>query len=212
MTIELILGAIGTFLGAANLIYWAWWARRERIKVVNLSHCVWFFPKGTEDINYKNQRIVLKEHSLKLIADCNLVMTGGDKEIEIKGVYFEIDKKPYEILNQYFNILTPRMILPYNLDEPYKNIILHPKKSITLGKEQLFTGKGVLDELCAKENYPEKPEKDDIYYYKPPDFLKHTLDETRANYKIIFYRYDDKIISWRFPDKWWRNLGKNLWG
>ena len=212
MSIELILGGIGSALGIANFIYWVWWAKRERIKVVNPTCCVWFFPKGTEDINYKNQRIELKEHSLRLAVDCNLVMAGGDKEIEIKGAYFEIDKKPYEILNQYFNIPARRMTLPYDLDEPLKNIILYPKKSIPLGNERIFTGKDILDELCAKDNYPEKPEEDDKYYYKPPDFLKNTLDETSANYKIIFYRYDDKMISWKFPEKWWRNLGKKLLG
>jgi hypothetical protein len=186
MSVELILGGIGTALGISNFVYWAWWSKRERIKVINPAPCVWFFPKGTEHIDYKNQRIKLKEHSLILAVDCNLAMTGGDKEIEIKGVYFEIDKKPYEILSQYFNIPTPRMILPYDLDEPYKSIILYPKKSTTLGKEQLFSGKDILDELCDKENYPEQPEEDDAHYYKPPNFIKHTLDETSANYKIIF--------------------------
>jgi hypothetical protein len=139
-------------------------------------------------------------------------MTGGDKEIEIRSVYFEIDKKPYEILNQYFNIPTPRMILPYYLDEPHKHLILRPKKSILLGKEQTFAGKDVLDELCDKEHYPEQPEEDDKHYYKPPNFLKHTLDETSANYKIVFYRYDDRMTSWRIPDRWWRNLDKKFWG
>jgi hypothetical protein len=75
------------------------------------------------------------------------------------------------------------MILPYDLDEPYENIILYPKKSTYLGKEQVFSGKDILDELCDKENYPKQPEEDDRHYYKPPDFLKHTLDETSNNYK-----------------------------
>ncbi len=212
MSVELILGGVGTFLGIANFIYWVWWSKRERIKVINPGCYVWFFPKGTEDINHKGQRIKLKEHSLKLAVDCSLIMTGGDKEIEIKGVYFEINKEPYETLNRYFNIPFERMILPYDLGEPYKNKVLYPKQSIQLGNERVFSGKPVLDELCNKECYPEQPEEDDMYCYKPPDFLKHTLDEISYNYKIIFYRYDDKMISWKFPDKWWRNLGKKILG
>ncbi len=104
------------------------------------------------------------------------------------------------------------MILPYELDEPYKNITLYPKKSVSLGQTQVFPGKDIIDKLCNKEDYPKQPEEDETHYYTPPSFLKHTLDEVSNNYKIVYYRYDDKMVSWKFPDRWWRNLGKKLWG
>jgi hypothetical protein len=212
MSVELILGGVGTFLGIANFIYWVWWSKRERIKVFNTLCCVWFMHKGAGRANVEGKWIELKKHSLMFVGECSLAMTQDDKEIEITGVFLDIGKQHYEILNQYFDIPTHRLHLVSDFNEPYKNLILHPKKSIYLGREQIYTGKDVLDELCGKENYPEQPEEDDLHYYKPPDFLKHTLDETSANYKISYYRYDGKMVSWRFPDKWYRNLGKKLWG
>jgi len=214
MSIELILGGIGTALGIANFVYWAWWSKRERIKVFNAVFCVWFIHKGAGRANVEGKWTELTKHSLMLAVDCELVITRGDK-MEIRGVYLEIDKQPHEILNKYFEIPFARLSLETSdLNKQAGTVTLHPKKSIFFTREIICTGRDVLDELCDKENYPEQPEEDDThqYYYKPPDFLKQVLDKTSTNYKIIYYRYDDKMVSWRFPDKWWRNLGKKLWG
>ena len=213
MSVELILGGAGTLLGLANFIYWAWWSKRERIKLVNPVCCVWFMHKGKGKVNVRDKYIELKNHALEFLVDCNMVMTRGDKEIEVKGAYFDIGKKPNEILKNYFSIARSLPLESGTWDEPIENVVLYPKKSVTFSKEHLFLGKDSLDEPCKEENYPELPEDDDgKHLYKPPDFLKHVLDDIDDNYTIRFYRYDDKMISWRFPDKWWRNLEKKLLG
>ncbi|MFH1662516.1 MAG: hypothetical protein ABH934_01135 [Chloroflexota bacterium] len=133
MSVELLLGAAGTFLGLANFIYWAWWSKRERIKIVNPVCCIWFMHKGEGKVNVRDKCIELKNHAIMFAVECNLVMTSGDKEIEIKGVYFDIDKESCETLNKYFDFPSwGRLSLSYlgNWDEPNKDITLYPKKMI----------------------------------------------------------------------------------
>ena len=212
MSVELILGGAGTLLGVANFIYWAWWSKREKIKLVNPAFCVWFMHRGAGKVSVGDKNVELENHSLMLAADCNIVMTSGDKEMEIKGVYLDIEEQPYEMLNQYFVVPRRLCLESGTWDEPIRTEILYPKKSIFLTNERIFPAREVFEDLCNEEKYPEQPERDDDYYYRPPDFLKRVLDKAHSNYKICFYRYDDKMISWRFPNKWWRNLGKKLWG
>ena len=135
------MGGAGTLLGVVNFIYWAWWSKRERIKIVNPMCCVWFIHKGAGKVNVRDKYIELKNHSLMFVVDCNLVMTKGDKEIEIKGIYFDIDEKPYEILRKYFSIARSLPLESGTWDEPIRTVVLYPKKSIAFSKEHVFSGK-----------------------------------------------------------------------
>jgi len=206
MSIEMILGGIGTLLGVANFVYWAWLSKREKVAVVLHTSYVGFVHKGEETIGPGQELITVNKHSLHLNISCALVLTSGETEIEVMEVNIQLNKEACRELRKYFQIpINNRSyVYRYELDpEGYKvrGTVLQPKKPVDFTEDRLF--------VCTDEFEREyKKMKGGSY----PEFIQPLLDKLETEYQICWTRYDDKELCWKFPQKWWRNLGKRLWG
>ena len=199
----IILGAgvvISLILGVINLS-----ARREKVAVVNPIVYAEFIPKGSWVDGPDGSRICLHNHAeLSFEASCELVLTQGEKELEVRDVGIILDSKTCEKLKRYFylprhNRLTLYHSNAYNGDAIPQPMILETKKTLCF--------KRVLPITCADEFGEEYKKMEDGYR---PEYIQPLLDELEAKYMICWTRYDGKTFCWRFPDKWWRNLGKKL--
>lgn len=221
MSIELILGSIGTLLGVANFVYWAWLAKRDKVAIVTHDSWANFVPKGKKEIGEggpKGELITVNNHSLHIYISCALVLTRGETEIEALEVEVKLHKKTCEELKKYFRIPNHNglILYRYELDtEGYRALstILQPKKPVDFTEDRLFECTDKFEEKCKTLGFNLYPETDDYGEYTvPPDFIKPLLEQLGHKYQICWTRYDGKKVCWHFPDKWWRNLGKKLWG
>ena len=207
MSIELILGGIGTLLGVANFAYWAWWAKRDKIAIVNSEVYPEFLHTGSWIDNPDGARIFLHNYAeLSMEVSCELVLTCGEKELEVREVEVVLDKKVCESLIRYFfiprrNRLQLRYINVYEENPVPQPILLVPKKAVRFKREI---------RLNCTDEFAKDYEKLEGGFC--PEFIKALLDELEIKYQICWERYDGKRLCWRFPDRWWRNLGKKLWG
>ncbi|MBA7682010.1 hypothetical protein ES703_90356 [subsurface metagenome] len=206
MSIELILGGIGTFLGVANLVYWAWWSKRDKVEVVYPAVYAEFLPKGTRVDRPDEFKTFLNYAELSIEVSCELVLTRGEKKLEVKEVEVILDKKTYKSLKKYFqlpfrNRLTLYHVSAYGEKSIPQPIVLEPKITVQFKRALPFN--------CTDEFEKEYKKMEDGSY---PDFIQSLLDELETKYQICWTRYDDKRLCWRFPQKWWQNLGKKLWG
>lgn len=207
MSIELVLGGIGTLLGIANFIYWAWWAKRDKVLIVNSEVYPVFIPKGSWVDKSDGSRICLHNCAeLSIEASCELVLANGQKEIEVKEVEVVFNQKILEKLREYFVLPFPNKLHLHHL-QLYKDeqlpqtIVLEPKKTVPFKREVSFN--------CTNGFQEEYEKMEDGCR---PDYILSILDEIENRYQIRWTRYDGKRLSWRFPDRWYRNLGKKLWG
>jgi hypothetical protein len=206
MSIELILGGIGTVLGIANFVYWAWWSKRDKVGVVYPYVSAEFLSKG-HLVNFPLfGNIRLKRDVILIDAGCELFLKNGVQGLEIKDVEVRLDKKTCEKLSRYFEARRHSRFDLWQIDyydrvkatQPW---ILSPKKTIR------FQGKIPID--CTDE-YEKKHGK--LKGSSIQEFIQPFLDRLETEYQICWTRYDGKRLCWIFPDKWWRNLGKKLWG
>jgi len=217
MSIEMILGGIGTFLGVANLIYWAWWAKRDKVAVVMHESYANFVPKGREEIGPGDKLIAVDNHSLHIHFSCALVLTSGERELEVMGVETRLHKETCEELKKYFQLPVLNRFRLYRYAAEPKDrepgAILQPKKPVDFTEDRLFECTDEFEERCNKSGFDLYPETDDYGEYSvPPDFIKPLLEQLSHKFELCWERYDGKELCWRFPQKWWRNLGKKLWG
>ena len=142
-----------------------------------------------------------KENNLELNICCSLVLTCGDKELQVVDVSVLFDRKAYKNLRQFFNLPhRERLALyPDNTSEENESrlrrtpsTLLEPKKLVNFSRKIFF-----------EKSSNSKVELPDIQPY---------LDQLESKYNICWRRYDLKKVCWRFPNRWWRNLGKKLWG
>ncbi len=206
MSTEMILGAIGTLLGVANFVYWAWLSKREKVAVVIHPGYVGFVHKGEEAIGPGQKLTTVNKHSLHIYVSCALVLTSGETELEVMEVEIQLHKETCEELRKYFQIPTHNRfyLYKYELDSNgYRNLgtVLQPKKPVDFTEDRLFE--------CTAEF---EEEYDKIKNGSHPEFIQPLLDELETKYQICWTRYDGKELCWKFPKKWWRNLGKRLWG
>ena len=206
MTVELILGGVGTFLGIANFIYWVWWARREKVAVVYPEVYAEFLPKGTRETTYGGGIVTLSNDVLAIEVKCELVLTSREKGLEVKEVEAILDNKACKNLKKYFrfpllNRLQLSHINAYEGKPIPQPILLEPKKAVR------FKRKIPLN--CTDEFEKEHKKTEGSSY---PEFIQPFLDELETEYQICWTRYDGKRSCWKFPEKWWRNLGKKIWG
>ncbi len=227
MSVELILGGIGAALGIANFVYWAWLARRERVVIVNPEVYTYFLPKGVQRVLEDKKPDGINNHALQIGVVCALALTNGEKEIEVNEVDFKLEKDVYKRLKEYFptpfqryHESDPSYVLSFHLstyainkEDRHLGASLQPKKSVD------FTGVYFLESTQKFDNeyetlgiapYPDGSEPEE--FIESPEFVKPILEELRTNYQICWTRYDGKELCWRFPNRWWRNLGKKLWG
>jgi hypothetical protein len=203
-TATIILGIgvlISLVLGVINLL-----ARREKVAVVNSQVYLEFLPKGTSVDGPGGYKISLNYAALSIEASCELVLTRGEKELEVKEVEVILDKKTCENLKRYFRIPLHNRLQLYHINayegEPLPQpIVLETKKTLRF--------KRIIPFDCTDEFETEYEKMEGGSY---PEFVQPLLDELETKYHICWTRYDGKRLCWRFPQKWWRNLGKRLWG
>ncbi len=227
MSVELILGGIGTVLGTANFVYWAWLARRERVVIVNPEVYTYFLPKGVKRMLEDKKPDGIHNHALQIEVVCTLALTNGEKEIEVSEVDFKLEKNVYNRLKEYF--LTPfqrqhgpassyvlSFHLPtYAINEDDRHIlsVLKPKTSVDFRGVNFLESTEKFDKDYEKLGiapYADGSEPEE--FIESPVFVEPILEELHTNYQICWTRYDGKELCWRFPNRWWRNLGKKLWG
>ena len=202
MSIELILGGVGTALGIANFVYWSWWAKRDKVEVVAPAVYADFLPRGAQE-NFPLGDVTLACAVIAVEASCELVLKSGDQELEVKSVEVFLDKKTCNKLSKYFESNRRSRFCLYPVDDNNKKIpmLLTPKRSV------IFQNKIPID--CTDEF---EKEFGNLDFHPCQNMLQPMVDELESKYGICWTRYDDKKVCWRFPNRWWRNLGKKLWG
>ena len=217
MSVELILGGAGTLLGIANFIYWAWWSKRDKVIIVVHDNHTNFVPKGKEEISSGQKLITVNNHCLHIYISCAVVITRGETEIEVMEVEARLHKKTCEELKKYFRMPNQDRfhLYKYAPDEKDREpgVVLQPKRPVDFTEDRLFECIDKFEERCKKSGFDLYPETDDYGEYTvPPDFIKPLLDKLIYRYEICLTRYDGKQFCWKFPNRWWRNLGKKIWG
>lgn len=202
---SVILGAgvvISLILGLINLS-----SRKEKVAVINPIVYAEFIPKGSWVEAPDGSKLRIPNHAeLDLEASCELVLKHGERDIEVKDVRILLDKKTCEKLKRYFFLPRHNWLTLYCTridkdDTASQPMILEMKRTLRFGRK--------LPLNCLDEFMKELIKKPDGYR---PEYIQPLLDDTEEKYTICWTRYDDKTFCWRFPDKWWRNLGKKLWG
>jgi len=223
MSIEMILGIIGTVLGVANFVYWAWWAKRDKVAILineryqGFPTYANFVPKGKEEIGPNEESVTVDNHSLHIHVGCALVLTSGDKELEVMGVLIRLHKETSEKLKKYFrlppgNCFSLHRYAPDPKDREL-GVVLEPKKYVDFTEDRLFECTDKFEERCKQLGFDLYPQTDDYGEYTvPPEFIKPLLEQLRYKFELCWTRYDGKELCWKFPQKLWRNLGKRLWG
>jgi len=200
LAITFLLGLINFLWGPAIL------ARREKVAIVNPKVYVFFLSKATRQRTSENIVALQCEcDALSIDASCELVLTQGEKELEVKEVELILDEKACKGLERYFHLshrnrLNLEQTTDYEGEISVTPILLSTKKTARFKSEISFD--------CTDEF---EREHDKIGVDSYPEFIQHLLDELATKYQICWTRYDGKRLCWHFPDKWWRNLGKKLW-
>lgn len=198
--ITFVLGLINFLWGPAIL------SRREKIAILNPIFLVFFLSKDTRQKASEGIIAECECDALGVDANCELVLTQGERKLEINEVEVILNKKACKRLERYFHLSDSSFHLAQitndeEVQNPFTPSLLSPKQPV------LFKGEASFD--CTDEFEKERAEMGLDSY---PEFIVHPMDELRAKYQIRWTRYDGKKICWRFPDKWWRNLGKKIWG
>jgi hypothetical protein len=198
LAITFLLGLINFLWGGAIL------ARREKVAIVNPEVDAGFLNKGTRQTTYAGI-LTLSEHIVSIEARCELLLTSGEKE-EVKEVEVILNEKACKSLRRYFHIpLRNRFQLTHinayegkPLPQP---VVLELKKTVQFRREIPLN--------CTDTFKTEYGKMESGSY---PEFIQPFLDRLETEYQICWTRYDGKRLCWNFPNKWWRNLGKKLWG
>jgi len=204
-TATIILGIgvlVSLVLGVINLL-----ARREKVEVVNSEVYPEFLPKGTRIDRPSGESVFLHNYAeLSMEVSCELVLICGEKELEVKEVEVVLDKKVCESLRRYFHLplrnrLQLQRVNVYEESLLPHPILLVPKKAVRFRREIYLN---CTDEFAKDYEKMEGGSR--------PDFIQSLLDKLETKYQICWTRYDNKKLCWSFPKKWWRNVGKRLWG
>ena len=89
----------------------------------------------------------------------------------------------------------------YAESENTVSVVLTSKKPVRFAAERLFE--------CTDEFINKYGNKGQV---ECPKDIENLIHELENGYIFNYIRYDGKILSWHFPDKWYHNLGKKIWG
>ena len=222
-TIILAIGVlISLVLGVINLL-----ARREKVAIVNPEVYIYFLPKGVQRVLEDKKPDGIHNHALQIEVVCTLALTSGEREIEVNEVDIKLEKNVYNRLKEYFltpfqrqHGSAPSYVLSFHLptyaineDDRHLLSVLKPKTIVDFRGVNFLESTEKFDKDYEKLGiapYPDGFEPEELI--ESPEFVKPILKELRTNYQICWTRYDGKRVCWRFPNRWWRNLGKKLWG
>lgn len=96
---SLILGIFGTILGVVNLGYWAWWARREVVKIQNQDIEIEVIDKEGLEPPQVNQMI-----GIWISTRFELIQTSGYKNCCIRACHLELDNQLCLELEKWFDM------------------------------------------------------------------------------------------------------------
>jgi hypothetical protein len=202
LSITLALGLINFLWGPAIL------TRREKVAIVNPEVHTVFTPKNVRQ--KISEDIIALQYACDTVtieASCELVLIQGEEKLEVKAVELIPDGKTLKDLESYLQLSDPDSLrLKQITDNEEEKMLVAP---ILLSTKQPLRFQGEIYLDCTDEF---EKARDKIGLASYPKFIQGILDEVKAKYQICWTRYDGKRLCWRFPDKWWRNLGKKLWG
>ena len=205
MSVELILGGVGTFLGVANFVYWVWWAKREKITI--LEHRVYtrILTPDEGELSLSGEITKNDRVSLSITVSCLIMLLKG-QNTEIRDVNVRFNEYAFTELSEYFQMpLSNRINL--NTEESYKEgntfapISLQSRKSVYLVNKLHCASTPKFGVAYAQDDVTQA-----ILH------IRLLLKRLESNYNVSWVRYNGRIMCWRLPDKWWCNLGKKLWG
>jgi len=199
MAIETILLGSGVVislvLGIFNLL-----RSREKVAIVRSEVYPAFFCKGTRvDTKLGDESYFIHNAALSLEVCCELVLVSGHAEIEVREVELKLDKFACDKLKVYFELPHFNRLFLYAEPMNAPSSLLKIKKPIRFAAERLFESTEKF-----RSQYGE--------YHSTPELIQPLFDKLENKYEICWTRYDDKKLCWKFPDKWWCNIGKRLWG
>jgi len=201
LSITFTLGLINFLWGPAIL------ARREKVLIVNPEVSAEFWVKGALHRSHE-YTIALSEHNVLIETRCELLLKSMGMKLDVKEVKVILDEEACKSIKRYFQTpLKNRVYLSYiNLGEETPvsrtaNATLEPKQPLNFQSETFL-------QCTDKFNQEYEETGSDAY----PEFIQPLLNKLETNYQICWTRYDGKEVCWRFPNKWWRNLGKKIWG
>jgi hypothetical protein len=133
------------------------------------------------------------------------VLIRGDKELEVKKVEILFDEEAFNKVRNFFD--TPQRMFDLHTEDFFTSgdlteCPLIPKKSVFFYREFHTIGN-----QHFIEKYGNVETNDEI-----SSSIKSLNYELLRKYGINWTRYDGEKLCWKFPDTWWRNLGKKLWG
>jgi hypothetical protein len=202
LSITFALGLINFLWGPAIL------TRREKVAIVNPEVYTFFVPK---DMRQKaSEGIIALQYecdAVQVEVSCELVLIQGEGKLEVKAVELMLDEQVLKGLENYLHPPDPDSLrLNQITDNEAEEILVTP---ILLSTKQSLRFHGGLYLDCT-DGFEKARDKIGLDSY--PKFIQGILDKVRSEYQICWTRYDGKRICWRFPDRWWRNLGKKIWG
>lgn len=202
------VGSVGFVLGIINLLWGPGvLARREKIVVVESEVTPEFLRKGTRiDSPSHSNRVSLTRPSISIQARCTLSLKGKER-CQVSDVAIVLHRSTCKALRRWFRIPPSNSVgLGRLVYDPDTELTQHLYSAvIEQGKTFSFEGSRWFD--CAEEfEKTHESEKNDPM----PAFIQPLLEKLECNYQVCFIRYDGKRLCWRFPQTWWRNLGKKL--
>ena len=208
--IALWIGLFITFvLGLVNLLWGpAILTRREKVAIVDHHVYAEFLPKGTWLDRPGGESIFLNYPELSIEASCGLVLTSEDKKLRIREAEVMLDKKAFTSLRRYFQLLFRNRLQLYHANT-YEEELSPQPISLELEPQKTMWFRRTISINCTDEFGKEYGKMEGGSYL---EFVQPLLDELETKYQICWTRYDGKVLCWKFPERWWRNLGKKLWG
>ncbi|MFC2072177.1 hypothetical protein ACFLUU_05640 [Chloroflexota bacterium] len=205
MSVEMILGGIGTFLGVANFVYWVWWAKREKVTVLEHSVYARILTPGEHFLSLSGQTISSGKITLSITISCLIILLKG-QDTEIRDTRVKFNEDVYAQLGNYFQMpLSNRISL--NIEESYTRGSEFDPISLQLRKSVFLVNKL---QITSMPSFEKAYAEGDITHSMMQ--VSTLLQKLSSEYNISWVKYDGKDICWYFPDRWRRNLGKKLWG
>jgi hypothetical protein len=198
----IILGAgvvISLILGVINLL-----ARREKISVLEHNIHTNILAPSEHFLSLSGQMISSGKITLSITISCTIILLKG-QDTEIRDAVVSFNEDVYSQLGIYFKMpLLNRISLnieeSYTRDSTFEPILLQSRKSVFLVNKLQITSMPSFEKAYAENDTTQIMMK-----------IRTLLQRLSSKYKISWVRYDGKAICWKFPDRWWRNLGKKLW-
>ena len=210
MSIELILGGIGSGLGGLNFLYWAWWARRDIVRIQNQRLEI----NAVEEDRPEPPRYLPNPELDRVFinAEFELVRSHGVKECFVRFAWLELSKTLCDSLNQYFEMPTDGRIQLFVISRTDAEVT-KPFRELKIGQPEFFyillscprkqTVRDLEKGIREASSLEERQEKT-----QQITRVRDMVERLSTKYKLGWTATtNDKIIHWhRFPKRRWHRL------